>query len=276
MSLYLDEALEMEKIIANADILSTVGFQQRFETRNEAVKSFLADKQVVMADYTLHAPLEAHSVKHMQTETVGGPKNRVWTASRAWSGGTMVEAGIHPLDLWRYWFGDVEWVQASYVHRPPEAIIDGADNPYAYDATFGFANGAIGNLTLSRLRRVFHSDFAHRVLWDEGHLHLDQDEFVSYHYDGDYPPAQRPDPASLRSVLPVAPARNSTDAIADAFVRAIAEDRPELIRSPFGDAMNSLAAVIGANISDELGGMRIQLHDLLNADQFSEHRRKPE
>ena len=41
MSLYLDEALAMRKAIADAGVFSAVGFQQRFDTRHEAVKYFL-------------------------------------------------------------------------------------------------------------------------------------------------------------------------------------------------------------------------------------------
>lgn len=192
MSLYLEEAQEMERAIQEAGVLAAVGFQQRYDARHELVRDFLSGKRVVMTTYTLHAPLEAHNVKHMPTETVGGPANRVWTASRAWSGTTMVEAGIHPLDLWRYWLGDVVWVQAAYVHRPPEEVFDGADNPYAYSALFGFASGAVGNITLSRLRKVYHTELAHRVLWNEGRLHIEPSELVAYHYDGPYPPAQNP------------------------------------------------------------------------------------
>lgn len=275
MSLYLDEAIEMDQAIRDAGILAAVGFQQRYEARHETVRDFLADKRVVMTTYTLHAPLEGHSVKHMHTESAGGPANRVWTASRAWSGTTMVEAGIHPLDLWRYWLGDVEWVQAVYVHRPPADVIDGADNPYAYTALFGFASGAVGNITLSRLRRVYHSDFGHRLLWTEGQLHLEPAELVAYHYDGPYPPQQTPSVNEVRHTLPTPPANNATYEISRAFIQAIAERAPQWIRSPFGDAMNSLAAVLAANVSDELGGQRIDVGELLTGGRYARFRARP-
>ncbi|MCB0060849.1 MAG: Gfo/Idh/MocA family oxidoreductase, partial [Caldilineaceae bacterium] len=56
MSLFLDEALEMQKAIVDAGILATVGFQQRFDVRHEAVKNYLAGKQGVMVSYTRHGP----------------------------------------------------------------------------------------------------------------------------------------------------------------------------------------------------------------------------
>lgn len=275
MSLFLDEAIEMEKAIAAANIISTVGFQQRFDVRHEAMQTFLADKTPIMAQYVFHAPFEAHSVKHTHTETQGGPTNRVWTANRAWSGGTVVEGGIHPLDLWRYWFGDVAWVQATYNHRPPQEVFDGADNPYAYAVTFGFACGALGSMTLSRLRKVYATQSAHQVLWSEGHLCLEDRDVAVYHYDGEYPPATAPSRESVRSILPVPAAQDTTLAIARSFVLAIREGDPSLVRSPFADAMNSLAAVIAANVSDELGGVKVKLDELLTAPQYARFRAKP-
>ena len=38
MSLYLDEAVGMQEAITTAGIISTVGFQQRFDVRHDAVK----------------------------------------------------------------------------------------------------------------------------------------------------------------------------------------------------------------------------------------------
>lgn len=274
MSLFLDEAIEMDNAIREAGIISTVGFQQRYDSQHEALHDYLQDKRVVMACYTLHAPIEAHNVKHTFTETVGGPGNRVWTANRAWSGGTVVEAGIHPLDLWRYWFGDVEWVQAHYLHRPPAEIYDGADNPYAYSANFGFANGAVGVMTLSRLRRVFASHGDHQVLWNEGRAVLERDELTAFYYDGDYPPVQPPAPETLRHPLHGRNSRDTTYEIAAAFARAVQEQRQELLRSSFNDAMNSLAAVIAANISDELGGVRVEIEELMRSEKYAAQRAK--
>jgi predicted dehydrogenase len=275
MSLFLDEAIEMQRAIADAGILATVGFQQRFDVRHDAVKNYLQGKQGVMVSYTRHGPLEGHSIKHTPTEAVGGPGNRVWTANRAWSGMTLVEGGIHPLDVWRYWFGDVEWVQATYSHRPPHEIYDGADNPYAYNAIFGFKNGVIGNMILSRLRRVYQSYGEEQVLWTEGRIELTDDAVIAYHYDGPYPPSTTPAAAELRHDVPVPDGENSTLAISRAFVNAVAHNDASLIRSPYDDAMNSLAAVLGANISDELGGQRVYLEALLTNEEFARFRQKP-
>ena len=276
MSLFLDEAMEMEAVIRETGVLSTVGFQQRFDGRHEAVYRLLREgRRPLMASYTFHGPLEGHNVKHHQTELQGGPRNRIWTANRAWSGMTVVEGGIHLLDLWRYWFGDVEWVQAHYQHRPQHEVYDDADNPYTYSALFGFAGGAVGSMTLSRLRKVYSSHMDHQVLWTDGRAEIAVDGVTMYQYDGTYPPPQPPSQDAVRKSLYEGRGGDDTFCISQVFVQAIAEGRPELIRSPFSDAMNSLAAVLGANVSDELGGERVNVEQLLRAEKFAAYRQKP-
>ena len=281
MSLYLDEALEMEAAIGASGALCTVGFQQRFDGRHEAVHQLLREgRRPLMASYTYHGALEGHNVKHHQTELEGGPGNRVWTANRAWSGMTVVEGGIHLLDTWRYWFGDVEWVQANYQHRPEDDVHDGADNPYTYTALFGFAGGAVGTMTLSRLRKVYADHMDHQVLWTEGRAEICREGVTVYQYEGPYPPSQPPTREAVTRIVGEGQGGggqggDGTFAISQVFAQAVAEGRPELIRSPFGDAMNSLAAVIGANVSDELGGERVDIDQLLRAERYAAFRRKP-
>lgn len=279
MTLYLDEALKMEAAIKEACIYSAVGFQQRFEPRNEAVKEFLSDKRVVQANYTFHTPIEFHNVKHTPTETVGGPSNRIWTTSRAWTGTSAVENGIHTLDLWRYWLGDVVWVQANYVNRLPNEVIEGADNPHTYNIFFGFESGVIANMALSRLRRVYNSYLDHQILWNEGRLVLNQDKIVFYHYDGIYPPETLPDDSQICHSFNVTQVNDnlldySTLEISRNFLESIITQSPDSIRSPFSDAMNSLTAVIAANVSDSMDGARIYLKDLLTDKKYAPHREK--
>jgi predicted dehydrogenase len=272
MSLYLDEALEMERAIREAGVIATVGFQQRYDVRNVAVREFLADKRVVMATEVSHGALEAHSVKHTPTEEVGGPGNRVWAASFEWSGSTVVEAGIHQLDLMRSWCGDVTWVQAAYVPRDTDDIADGGDNPYAYAVTFGFASGAVGNLLMSRLRKVYHSDGFRSLLWSHGHIKFEREGPVAYFYDGPYPPERPPPGDQLRHPLPLPPAVDPMDAINRAFLQAAATRDPSPLRSTFSSSINSLAAVLAANVSHQRSGERIVLAEFLSGPRFAEYR----
>jgi myo-inositol 2-dehydrogenase / D-chiro-inositol 1-dehydrogenase len=275
MSLYLEEALEMERAIREAGVIATVGFQQRYDVRNVAVREFLAGKRVVMATEVSHGTLEGHSVKHTPTEKEGGPGNRVWAASFEWSGSTVVEAGIHQLDLMRFWCGDVAWVQSAYVPRDAEDIADGGDNPYAYSVTFGFASGAVGNLLMSRLRKVYHNDAYRSLLWSHGHIKFEREGPVAYYYDGPYPPERAPSGDQLRHPLPVPPSADPLEAISRAFLQAAATGDPSPLRSTFAGSMNSLAAVLAANVSHQRGGERIELAEFMDSPRYAEARARP-
>ena len=265
MSLDLAQALAMRDAIETAGIVSCCGFQQRFDPRHEAVRRYVQDRRVVLATYAFHAGLERHDAKHADTASLGGPRNRVWAASRAWSGTTVVEGGIHPLDLWRHWCGDVDWVQAAYVPRADEDIVDRADNPYAYSVQFGFANGAVGNLVLSRLRRVYNLLADHRLFCTESQIEIQGDAVTAFRYGGPYPPQVEPAPEAVARTLWSGPAAEGTHEFVKAFVRAVAEGDSSLIRSPFADGMNSLAAVLAANESHARDGVRIHLADWIAA-----------
>lgn len=274
MSLYMDEATEMERAIAQNEVLSVVGFQMRYDTWNDAVRAFLSDKRMVMITTVSHGALEGHSVKHTATERVGGPPNRVWAASYEWSGSSIVEGGIHRTDLMRYWCGDIEWVQANYVHRDERDIEDGGDNPYAYSVTFGFERGGVANILMTKLRKTYYGDGYQDIAWDHGHLKIGPEEIMAYYYDGPYPPSKRPTADELRHPVPTPERNNSTEAINRAFVDAVLSKDPTKIRSSFSESMNSLAAVLAANMSDMLGGKRIDVKTFPTDPRYAAFRKR--
>ena len=263
MSLDLAEAQAMNAAIARSGVIAAVGFQQRYDAWYTAMRDYVRGKRLVMATVVHTGSVENHAVKHTPTETLGGPAGRIWTANRAWSGGSVVEAGIHQTDLLRYWCGEIETVQARYVQRGPDLAATEGDNPLAYSVTYTFANGAVGHLIMSRLARVFYQDNYMHVLWDHGHLGLEPAGPVAYFYDGAYPPAESPSPDVLRHPLHTEERGDSTLAVNHAFVQAVAQADPALIRSPFPDATRSLAAVLGANESAARNGERIAIAELL-------------
>ena len=113
-------------------------------------------------------------------------------------------------------------------------------------------------------------------MWDRGHLKIAADNPVAYYYDGPYPPPEgKVAPDALRHDLDFGPRNNSTLEIARAFVTAVATGSETPLLNTFSSSLNSHAAVLGANISDELGGQRVDLTDLLYADEYSKYRAKP-
>src|SRR5690606_15984531 len=61
--------------------------------------------------------------------------------------------------------------------------------------------------------------------------------------------------------VPRAPAESiSIDA---AFVRAVASGQPSLLRSPFDDALKSMAVTLAANLSASEGGRQVNMQEFL-------------
>jgi predicted dehydrogenase len=274
MSLFLDEAKEQATAVEAAGVISTCGFQRRYESQSVTVHDFLADKRTVITTCVVDGYLEAHSVKHTDTTSMGGPTDKVWAKNFEWSGATIVEAGIHQTDLMRFWMGDISWVQAAYVPRDADDIEDGGDNPYAYTVTYGFENGAVGNLLMSRLRKVYHSDGYQIIMWDHGHLKLEGDGVVAYYYDGPYPPEARPLDGEVRHPVPTPPKVDTNLAISSAFVDAIRSGDSSKMLSTYSSSMNSLAAVLAANVSHFRGGERIDLRAFTEDAAYAEYRVK--
>ena len=204
-----------------------------------------------MATIVNEGALEAHSVKHTDTGAMGGPKDGVWAKSFEWSGSTVVEAGIHQTDLMRFWMGDIVWTQSAYVPRDEGDIEDGGDNPYSYTVTYGFQNGAVGNLIMSRLRRVFRNDGYQNLLWDHGHLKVGSTRVTAYFYDGPYPPDGHPDADQITHPVATSGKVDTTLAIATAFVKAVEVGSHDPLLSTYASSMNSLAAVLAANFSHQ-------------------------
>ncbi|NQW18036.1 MAG: Gfo/Idh/MocA family oxidoreductase [Chloroflexi bacterium] len=281
-SLFYDEIKSQADAIDKAGVPSIVGFQKRYDPWYTAIHDYMADKQLASAMAVSLSSVEGHSAKHTPTERQGGPANRVWTANRAWSGTSMVEAGIHQTDQIRYWVSDdVKWVQAAYVERPEDLQESQGDNPTAYTVVYGFKRGGIANVIFTKPARSYFNDKYEYVHTPDAHIAF-EDDLVVYSYQGaDYPPASRPTREQLRTVLAAGPESNpmgseSTLDISRQFARSITESDPSLRRNSFRSSMNSLAAVLAANVSDSLGGIRIDIDEFENSDKFAEYRQRPE
>jgi len=280
-TLFYDEAAKMAEAIDKSGVPSIVGFQMRYEPWYIALRDHLREQQVASMLMVDVGSVEGHGVKHSRTEHQGGPANRVWTADRQWSGSSVVEAGIHQTDLMRYWtHSDIEWVQANYVQRPPKMHRTHGNNPVAYTVIYGFTNGAIGNLIFTKPARTYLAERYDYIITAESHIKFEED-LVVYHYDGsDYLPSKLPCRDKVRKVIAQGPSPNAmgqqnTLKLDRSFTRSIVESKPELRKTSFKDGLNSLAAVLAANASDDLGGQRVYLKDFTNSDSFAKYRARP-
>lgn len=279
-SLFLDEVLRQDEAITRAGVLSMVGFQMRYDRGYTDIRDYLAGKWVASMVMVSEGAVEGHGVKHTHTEELGGPRNRVWTADRRWSGTSIVEADIHQTDIMRYWSDDdVAWVRADYVERPRELWASEGDNPIFYAVTYGFRKGAVGNLIFTKPARSYYTGRFDGIIWTHGTIKLEED-YVDYHYDGaDWPPARKPTLAEVRKVVSKGPhasamGAENTLALSRSFAEAIMLGRPALLRNTFHSSINSLAAVLAANASNGLGGEKVDLEEFIHGDRYAGFRRR--
>ncbi len=281
-TLFFDEALSQAEAIDAAGIPNTVGFQMRFHPAYKAIRDHLADKWTAAMMMVAEGAVEGHGVKHTHTEERGGPANRIWTANRAWSGTSMVEAGIHQTDIMRYWSDDdVEWVRASYVERPKHLWDIEGDNPIYYNVTYGFKKGAIGTLIFTKPGRSYYNGRFDTVIWEHGTIKIEGNSIVDYHYAGDdWSPRLRPSVDETRKVICEDPgfdgmAMQNTYQLAKTFLESIIEEDESLTRNTYRSSLNSLASVLAANASNDLGGEKINIDDFMYSDDFARFRARP-
>jgi hypothetical protein len=132
----------------------------------------------------------------------------------------------------------------------------------------------IAHLSMSRLRKTFWGDSYNDIIWDRGHLKLEDGGPVAYYYNGPYPPSGPVETETLRHPLNIGQRNNNTLEINRAFIQAVNKKSEQTLFNTFSSSINSHVAVLGANVSDELGGKRVLLSDLLSKDSYSDFRKK--
>ncbi|MCH2307329.1 MAG: Gfo/Idh/MocA family oxidoreductase [SAR202 cluster bacterium] len=273
-SLFLDEVNEMSDAIEKNNVKTIVGFQLRYDPWYQTVKSYLNDKWVPSISMFHAGGIESHGTKYTHTEKLGGPENRIWTANRLWSGTSMVEAGIHQTDLMRFWTNDdIKWVQAAYTERPLHLHSNEGDNPIAYHVIYGFKKGGIANLIFLRPANVMYQERFDYILTTHSILKF-EDDLVAYE---NYNPTTK---KNNRTILATGPhtepmGRRNTFEISKAFAESITTNNSKLRLTSFQNSINSLSAVLAANVSHTLNGERILLEDFCNHPKFSKYRKKP-
>ncbi len=277
-SLFLDDIISQDRAITSSGVPSTVGFQMRHDRGYTDIAAYLSDKWVAAMTMIAEGAVEGHGVKHTHTEELGGPANRVWTANRAWSGTSVVEAGIHQTDIMRYWSNDdVEWVRAIYTDRPVELHEAEGDNPIAYTVIYGMKKGGVANLIFTKPARSYYGGRFDCIIHTHGTIKLEND-FVDYTFDGVWPPDQTPVIEQVRKIVSSGPhhtamGQESTRAIGEAFATSIIENKPEYRLNSFNSSINSLASVLAANVSNDLGGERIVIDEFINDDKYARYRK---
>lgn len=234
VNLYLDRALTIAEAIRKAGVMTQSGYVFRYQASSVQLKRFLEDRPVGTANVIRW----------------GGIPGAPWWRRYAESGGQLVEMTTHQVDLLRWVMGEVEAVSASYsFHRlladQPEVTV-----PDTQSVLLHFRSGASATLSTScALGRGFRSE-AEFVI---------RDARVTWRADG-----IKVEP---EGVYALPPAPEETPSIDTAFVRAVASGNAVFLRSPYDDALRSVAVTLAANLSAENGGRLVRMEELLGPSE---------
>jgi len=226
VSLDLEYARKVEAALADANLISAVGFQIRYVDFWPRVKVWLEVQEVGMFSH----------------HRLGGMPWVWWWRQRKLSGGQVVEQTIHDFDLLRYLFGEVAAVQAMGRRGLMEDIED-YDTEDGSCTTLQFENGVIGTV-LTGCFANHGGMHGLNVFAKDGRLEcgfarykiMEPNMTIEGKAGNDY---------GLEEDL--------------TFVEAVRTADGSDIRSPYADAVKSLEVVLAANRSMETGGELVRL-----------------
>ncbi|MDH7568213.1 MAG: Gfo/Idh/MocA family oxidoreductase [Armatimonadota bacterium] len=218
----LAKAREIERAIADAGVISSVGYHWRYFDTTDRMREILADRPVGM----------------LLGYWIGGMPGVSWWRVLEQSGGQMVEQTTHIFDLARFLCGEVEEVYAQYATRTLHEV----PNFSVWDvgtATLRFSSGVVGQVATSCMvkkgGKVGLQVFARDVAMDMSSGRLS----ITW--------ADRDQPEVLEPQLP---ATLHEDQV---FVAAVKSGNASAIRSSYADGVKTLAVTLACNESAQSG-----------------------
>lgn len=220
IALSLAKAKAINAAIKRAGIVCSVGYHWRYQDTTDRARELLKDRAVGM----------------VLGYWMGGMPGVAWWRRMKQSGGQMVEQTTHIFDLARYLCGDVKRVSAAYATRALMKVpqFDVSD---VGTCTLEFKSGAVGQISTSCLLgqgyRVGLTIACHDFLLetDGGSLRMTEPG-----HNEDWRATTNP---MLRE-----------DQV---FIKACQTGKTREIRSPYSDAMKTLAVTLAANESAKKG-----------------------
>ena len=217
----MDTAKRIEEAVDARGLITAVGYQLRYCGSAAASKAIMEGR-----------PINLALARYISGTGRGGPDK--WTRQMAKSGGQILEQATHTIDMMRYLVGEVKEVFCM----SSSVMLDDIDCPDTNVVTMAFENGAIGSLGCSWAHDP--ADWSHANLLD---VAFDQCLLL---WSGSTAIVREQNEARE---LDCPPGQN-IDAV---FVSAVQANDPSPIRSPYSDAVKSLAISLAALESAETG-----------------------
>ncbi len=217
----LERARAIEAAIKKAGVLSMVGYHFRYYGATERARERLQGLPTVL----------------VKGAWEGGMPGVEWWRQHALSGGQIIEQTTHIFDLARYLAGEIVQVHAYFQHAPELMPFSGGDVSASGAVVLQFASGAVGVITNTCVlnapgetgikvytpNRVIEVSWGRMTEWEPNR----KEEFYSrdnaYHNE------------------------------ARAFIQAIREKNPALIKADYSEGVRTLAVTLAADESARTG-----------------------
>lgn len=216
VALTMEKGIEICEAIEKAGVMSCVGYGMRYSSGADIAKKFLSNKKIAM----------------VACDRWGGVPGTPWWRVMDESGGQLVEMATHQVDMIRYLAGEVKEVCAKYALRTLQDM-ENLTVPDVQTVLMEFESGAVGYISTSCA-----------LVNGGGQGRL---EFIlkgmRMIYDREKPEIRPEGAAEIETPT------ESVLSIDEAFVTAVNTKNPELIKTPYPDALRSLDVTLAANKS---------------------------
>jgi predicted dehydrogenase len=219
VAINMEKAEEILEAVEKNDIITCVGYQLRYTGSADAAKELLQGKTVNMV-----------IGKYWCDTGMGSPD--AWLRRMDQSGGQIVEQATHTIDMMRFLVGEVKEVFALQENR----ILKEIDCPDSNAVCMKFENGALGTIT---------TEWAYSGGWANTNvLDILYDHSLLHWTTGGIEITPAPE------TPPEVEGGQSIDRV---FADAVKSGDGSKIRSPYSDAVKSLAISLAANKSGKSG-----------------------
>ncbi|MFH1570497.1 MAG: Gfo/Idh/MocA family oxidoreductase [Gemmatimonadota bacterium] len=229
---HLDVALEIEEAAADAGLITCAGYQLRYCGSADIARDTLSGETVSLAVGRYWSGSARSAAKG-------------WVTELARSGGQLLEQATHTIDMLRYLVGEVAEVSARHANLQ----LPGMDCPDVHVVTLAFESGALGSLT---------STWAYDPLdWSETNVVevLYADRLLRWGRESVLIRERREglEDGQLRAAMATEEYSAPGSSIDEVFVDAVRSGDGSAIRSPYGDAVRTLAVCLAALESGQKG-----------------------
>jgi predicted dehydrogenase len=229
VAINMEKAREIRAAIEESGVVSAVGYHWRNYDVTDRVRAELEGKTIGMA----------------MGYWMGGLPGVWWWRKMDGSGGQMVEQTTHIVDLARYLVGEVRTVYAAYALRALQETPD-LDVPDVGTMTLQFENGAVGHV-------------ANACLLNTGYttgLNILTPDLIVEHRAGTVKLIRPHETTELKTRV------NPTVVEDQHFINAVEGGDRGKIRSPYADAVKTLAVTLAGNVSAQRGEP-VQVEEIL-------------